>query len=244
MLLAALIFQAQSFEVATIKPTPPDWRGGRYIRMATPRRFEAVSFAPRVLIAAAYGLNPAAVTGGPAWMDSERFHIVATTPGEKPSFEAQMDMLRDLLATRFDFAFHREEKTLPAFVLTAAHGGPKLNPSTAPPDQDPKLVNIVFPDRVELPARNATIAQFAAVMQRSIFDRPVVNRTGLTGRYDFDLAWVPNESQFDGLTKESPDAAPPSLPTALRQQLGLQLESAKVPVQVLVVDRISRPTAN
>jgi len=100
-----------------------------------------------------------------------------------------------------------------------------------------------------LPAINATMADFAGVMQTAVLDRPVVDQTGLPGRFDFTLTWTPDESQFGGLGVKVPPptddaSAPPGLFTAIQEQLGLKLESTKAPVEVLVVDRAERPSEN
>src|ERR1700681_4418444 len=93
---------AQSFEVATIKPGDPDVRAGRFIRMQSTHQFQARNHALRTLIAAAYNLSPKAISGGPAWVDSEKFDIIAETPGDtRPNLDQQMAMLRKLLEDRF-----------------------------------------------------------------------------------------------------------------------------------------------
>jgi uncharacterized protein (TIGR03435 family) len=248
ILLAAAAYQTQpQFELATVKPTPPNWRGGRYTRMTSPKRFVATNFTLRVLIAAAYQLNPRAVLGGPSWIDSERYDIVAIVPGEQPETPGvfrQMAMLQHLLTERFGLELRREEKEMPLYALSIGKGGPKLKESTSPPDQDPRLVNVIFPDHVELPARNASMPEFAAILQRSIFNRPVVDKTRLTGRYDFNLEWTADSSQFDGILPEQSEPAKPGFFTAIQQQIGLKLEASKGPVLTLVIDKIERPSAN
>ena len=254
LLLAASGLSAQApasrpafdaFEVAIVKLTVPEWRGGRYIRMTNRQRFVATNFTLRVLIGAAYNLNPRAVLGGPAWIDADHYDIVAVTPGEvRPNLDEQMTMLRRLLADRFRLTSHRVEKEFSVYLLTAAKNGPKLKESTASPDEDPVLINIISPGSVRLPARNATMAQFTAVMQRSIFDKPVLDKTGLSGRYDFDLEWTPDETQFDGKRQESRESTKPGLFAAIQQQLGLRLEASRGLVQALAIDQIERPTEN
>ena len=91
----------------------------------------------------------------------------------------------------------------------------------------------------------STVAELAAVMQRSALDRPVLDRSGLTGRYDFDLEFTPDETQFGGAgLKGTPESTKPDLFTALQQQLGLRLEATRGPVDTLVIDRIERPSGN
>ena len=154
-------------------------------------------------------------------------------------------MLRKLLAERFSLSFHREPKELSIYTLTVAKNGPKLKEGTAPAEEQQPLAIVIGPNGVLLPAKNATIGEFASVMQRAALDRPVVDRTKLTGRYDFKLAWTPNESQFGGmLPPASPDAPEPDLFTAIQQQMGLKLEATRGPVEAMVIDRVSRPTEN
>src|SRR5579859_801915 len=100
------------FEVASIKPTPPNTMG-RWIRMQSTHEFAAKSHTVKTLAAAAYNLNPRAISGGPAWVDSDHYDIVAKAPGDiRPSLDEQMSMLRKLLAERFQLTFHREPKEL------------------------------------------------------------------------------------------------------------------------------------
>ena len=235
-----------AFDVATIKPVDPDAKAGRYIIMQGTNRFVEKAYTLKLLIAAAYDLNPRTISGGPGWIESDHYDIVAVTPGEvRPSHDEQMSMLRTLLADRFKLTFHREEKVFSIYELEVAKSGPKLKASSAPPEDPPALISTVYPQRIVMPARNATMSDLARLMQRAILDRPVVDKTGLTGRYDFDLEWAPDETQFGGEVPVAPADAP-SLPlfSAIQQQLGLRLEATRGPVAALVVDKAERPTAN
>lgn len=237
------------FEVASIKPTPPG-AGGRWIRMVSANEFAAKNHAVRTLIAAAYDLNPQAILGGPAWVESDRYDIVARTPGPvRPSLDEQMSMLRKLLADRFHLTFHREPKQMHIYAMIVAKGGAKLTQSTLSPDAAPQgpppLIFVVSPQLVRLPARYATMSEFASVLQRAALESPVVDRTGLTGRYDFDLEFTPDETVFGGvLGKGTDDSTKPGLFAAIQQQLGLKLEATKGPIQAIVIDRVERPSAN
>ncbi len=236
-----------AFEVASIRPTPSDWRGGRYATMQGAHQFVVRNYTVKYMVATAYSVTPRTVSGGPSWIDSDSYDILAATPGEgRFSFDDQMLMLRALLSDRFQLTFHTEPKEFSIYTLTAAKGGVRLKESTAPLDEQPMLINRVFPgDFIQLPARNATLAQFASMLQRAVLDRPVVDKTGLTGRYDFDLEWTPDETQFDGhMPPIKPDnSGKPDLFAAM-QQLGLRLESAKGPVPVIVIDHVERPSEN
>src|SRR5215510_11732950 len=119
--------QASSFEVASIRPSDPDDRSGKFIRMQNPQRFETRNYTVKEMIAAAYNLPNRAISGGPVWIDSERFNILATTTGnERPTPDQQMEMLRSLLESRFNLTVHREEMEQPLYELTIANNGPKV----------------------------------------------------------------------------------------------------------------------
>jgi uncharacterized protein (TIGR03435 family) len=234
-----------SFEVAAIKLTPPDFRA-RYITMQGAHQFQAMGYTVKALVSAAYNLPPKAISGGADWTNVERYDIKAVTPGDtRPPVEQQMAMIRTLLSERFNLKFHTEPKEFAVYTLTVAKGGTRLK-ETATPDAQPMLVSTVFPgDRIALPARNATMAQFASTLQRAILDRPVLDKTQLTGKYDFDLEWTYDDTQFGG---NLPPLAPqtsgkPDLFAAL-QQLGLRLESSRATIDTIIIDSVQKPSEN
>jgi uncharacterized protein (TIGR03435 family) len=235
-----------SFEVATIKPADSSQQG-RYIRMEGTNRFVEKDYTLKLLIAAAYDLNPRTISGGPAWITSDHYDIQAVTPGDqRPDHDAQMSMLRSLLSERFKLTFHREQKDFSIYALAVAKGGPKLKATEAPVDA-PATVGpaVVYPQRVVLPGRNATTGNLVSLFQRAILDRPVVDKTELKGRYDFDLEWAPDESQFGGALPPATEAATsPPLFRAIEEQMGLRLEAMRGPVNALVVDSAEKPSAN
>jgi uncharacterized protein (TIGR03435 family) len=218
--------------------------------MQSANRFYAKNHTLKTLIQAAYNLTPRAVSGGPSWVDSDRYEILAQSPGNvRPTLDEQMSMLRKLLADRFHLTFHRDEKEFSIYALGVAKNGLKLKESTvdpdAPPEGPPPLVFVLSPESVRLPGRSATMAEVASVFQRAALDRPVVDRTGLSGRYDFDLEFTPDESLFGGLgLKGTPESTRPDLFTAMQQQLGLKLEATKGLIDTLVIDQAERPSDN
>ncbi len=234
-----------AFEVATVKRSDPD-SSGRYNRMENDHRFVAKNYPLRLLLAVAFDLTPKAVTGGPEWIDSELFDVEAVTPGPKrPTPDAYRAMLRQLLTERFQLQFHRQDKEFAIYALSVAKGGPKLQPA-ADPDAITNVVCTVEPGQVVLPARNATMRDLTLMMQRAVFNRPVVDRTGLTARYDFTLEWRPDETQFGGGLPAGPDdaAAKPPLLEAMRDQLGLKFESTRGTISTMVIDGVKKPLAN
>lgn len=237
---------APAFEVATVRPVDPQPKDGRFFTMQGVNRFVAKNYTLKLLIAAAYDLNPKAITGGPAWLDSAKFDISAVTPGEtRPTRDQQMAMLKGLLADRFRLTFHREQKELAIYTLSVAKTGPKLKESGKTATDVSSVISTVYPDHILMPARNASMADFVAVLQRAVLDRPVVDRTALSGRYDFDLAWTPSEREFGGeIETPSGDTSKPPFAIALEQELGLKLEATKGDASALVIDRVEKPTVD
>jgi len=175
-------------------------------------------------------------------MESQHFDIEAISPGEiQPTRLEQMRMLRALLVERFGLKFHREPKEFSIYELTVAKGGPKLKPA-AKPDDPPYILGVVYPGKIEVPAKSVTMDDFVAMLQRATLDRPTVNKTGLTGVYDFTLDWAQDESQYGGEVPKAPDdAAVPPLFTAVQEQLGLKLVATRGMVSTMVVDAAQKP---
>jgi uncharacterized protein (TIGR03435 family) len=153
-------------------------------------------------------------------------------------------MIQKLMADRFGLSFHRETRELSAYALTVANGGPKMR-ERKDGDGGPGYSQYFSGPR--LPAQKTSMAQLAMGLQGLVLDRPVLDRTGLSGAYDFDLSWTPDELQFSGrggtgLYVGDPNG--PSIYTALEEQLGLKLSSVKAPVEVLLVDRVEKPSEN
>ena len=234
-----------AFEVATVKPVDIDAKAGRFFKMEGTHRWVATNYTLKSLIALAYDLNPRTISGGPSWMDSQSFTIEAITPGDvRPTRLDQMQMLRALLVERFGLKFHRQQKDFSIYALSVAKGGPKLK-AAANPDDQPQLVGVVYPGKIEIPAKSVSMDDFVAMLQRATLDRPTVNRTGLTGKYDFDLVWAQDESQYAGQVAKAPDDSPdPPLFTALQEQLGLKLEATRGMVAAMVVDAATKPSAD
>jgi uncharacterized protein (TIGR03435 family) len=232
------------FEVATIKPSKPEMQGKGF--RVNGRRFSTINTSASDLMTFAYGIHARQIIGGPAWLETEKYDLAAQPDGEgQPNDKQWKIMVQKLLADRFQLAFHRDKKELSVYALVVAKNGPKLTKSEGDPNGLPGLF---FRGLGVLPARNATMADFAGVMQSAVLDRPVVDQTGLQGRYDFTLSWTPDEFQFGGLGVKPPPpsdtAANPDLFTAIQQQLGLKLESTKAPAEVLVIDHVEKPSEN
>jgi uncharacterized protein (TIGR03435 family) len=237
-----------AFEVATIKPSQPDapYKGFRLSR----HEFTAINENLSDLITFAYGVHPKQVIGAPAWAETEKFDIKGEPDGEGvPSLDQWKTMVQKLLEERCKLSFHHEQTQLAVYVLSVAKTGPKLTPSLGNAIGLPGL-GFRGQKAGDLSAYNATIGDFINFMTRNVkLNRPIVDKTGIVGRYDFTLSWTPDDTQFDGAegkstpSAESPSTAP-SLYTAVQEQLGLRLEAVKAPVDVLVIDRVEKPSEN
>lgn len=235
------------FEVATIKPSAPDEQG-KYFTVRG-GRFVTANTTLLDLIKFAYGLQDKQVANLPDWASSQKYDLNGKPdiPG-MPNPEQLRRMTQLMLADRFQLKMHEDKKDMSAYVLSVAKGGEKME--KAAPDSG-SLPGLFFRGLGVLTVRNATMQDFAELMQSAVLDRPVVDQTALTGRSNFLLKWTPDESQFGGLGVKMPappasDAAdaPPPLYTAITEQIGLKLEAGKAPVRVLVVDHVDRPSEN
>jgi len=236
------------FEVATIKPAKPTPDGKNFDFEG--RHLTAVDIDVNDLISLAYGLHTRQIVGAPEWFSSDLFDIdgIPDVPGE-PN-EKQMGILfQKLLAERFALKFHHEQRELSVFALTVDKGGPKMTLSAARKDDADDDFNFTRPGN--LTVRNMTMSDFAQWIQASTTDRPMIDRTGLGGRYDFKLKWTPDESQFaqfrssgEAVRKRNNPNGPPPLDVAIRQQIGLRIDAVKAMVDVIVIDHVEHPSPN
>jgi uncharacterized protein (TIGR03435 family) len=233
------------FEVATIKPSKPDTPGKMF--RVNVGHISTLNTTLDDLITFSYGIHVRQIVGGPAWFGSDKFDLDAQPDGQgQPNEKQWKTMVQKLLADRFKLAFHRDKKELSAYALTVGKNGPKLTKSQGDPNGLPGLM---FRGPGIFHANNATMANFADILQAAVLDRPVVDQTGLEGKYDFPLKWTPDETQFASFGGKMPPPsdnadAPPGLFTAIQEQLGLKLESTKAPVEVLVIDHVEKPSEN
>lgn len=266
LLAAALAAQAQSFDelkfdVVSVRRN--NGTGGMQAR-TVPGSFSVVGVPLRFVVRQAYQVQDFQITGGPDWINTDLFDIEARfDPATSPTGpQALAARLRNLLADRFNFAAHTETREMPIYALVRAREdrlGPQIKPSAV------DCTNIPAPGRQAGPgpdgrpvcggrgglgrimAGGLTMPQLAAQLSQFV-GRLIVDRTGLTGSYEFDLTWASTPDQI-------PPGAPPgvalpfdpnapTLVTALQEQLGLKLDSQRGPVQIVVVDRVEQPTEN
>ena len=239
--------QRPSFEVAAIKLNHSGSRSGGY-RWGG-ERFTVTNMRLKTLIEIAYDLKDFQVSGGPAWIGSDGYDIDAKTgdsliklPGSERTAQTRL-MLQSLLADRFKLVLHQEMKTLTVYKLVVAKNGSKLNAATG---------RTGWSDgNGQIKAQAITTATLAEILSSQL-ERNVVDETNLPGRYDISLRWSPDNGAAPPDTPTAvaqggarqPDAAAISIFTAIQEQLGLKLESAKAPVETLVVVQVERPSEN
>lgn len=237
------------FEVATIKPSKPGTPG----KVFTVRGQNIVTINTTLsdLITMAYDVHIKQVTGGPAWLESDRYDLTVKpdVPGQ-PNVRQMKLILQKLIADRFQLKFHHEKKELAVYAITVAKTGAKINKSQSDPNGLPGLFFGRAPTGTSFNVRNATLAEVASVLQGTVLDKPVVDQTGLSEKYDFTMTFTPDPGQMAGFggppptpAVDNPDAAP-DIFSAFQQQLGLKLDSTKAQADVLAIDRVEKPSAN
>jgi len=235
------------FEVATIKPARPEGRFSLTVNRSGMLNTTSTTVAD--LIKFAYDLHPRQITKGPAWLESEKYDITAKPDTEGIPNPTQLKlMVQKLLKERFQLTFHNEKKELSVYAITVTKTGPKLTKN----ESGGNLPGYGG-GRGTFIVRNSSIAEFGHILQANILEQPVVDQTGLGAtRYDFTLKWTPDPSQSQIGGPAPPNAPPPAdnadtppdIFTAFQQQLGLKLENTKAPVDVMVVDRLEKPSDN
>jgi uncharacterized protein (TIGR03435 family) len=245
---APLTAAPAAFEVSTVKLSKAD--SGNSSSNFNDGRFTATNEPLKnIMEYSAYGIPQPRILGGPKWLDSERFDIQAKMEGvaaerlkalsrDQRRAETQA-MFQQLLADRFKLAVHWETRELPVYALVVAKHGPILHESKNAPGESGTSASTG-----ELSAKGLTLTEFAETLTQELsseLGRVVIDRTGIQGRYDLALKWTPQSGMNDSASQ--PDAGP-SFFTALTEEVGLKLESAKGPVKVLVIDHVEMPTEN
>ncbi len=260
------------YDVASIKPNKSGTNMVRM--MVRPDGLSAMGATLQMLIQNAYGIQDFQIVGAPKWVSSDRYDIEAKMDGAQvEKFQTlgpdqrvleSKRMLQALLANRFKLAVHREMKDLPGYALVIAKNGPKLhdakpgdtypNGIKGPDGQPGQGLMIMGGMGGPLTGQGINIENLVRVLSQQL-GRTILDETGLTGKYDFTLQWTPDErtgpmsaaTQGGGSRSDDappPDASGPSIFTAMQEQLGLKLESRKVPVEMLVIDHVEAPSEN
>lgn len=237
--IAAAQTAAPQFEVASVKPSNSGpigvWNEGSH------ERVRMLNMTLKSIVAQAYGIKDHDVFG-PAWIDAERFEIIAKISPETaklPERERWTQigaMAQALLADRFKLEAHRETRELPVYVLIPAKGGVKLE-QAGEPSNDWVRARVGYGSLV---AKQMPTAQLLSILG-GIVHREVLDESGMLGVFDIKLDWAPDDVAANATVGAS---VKPSIFTALQEQAGLKLESRKAPMQVVIVDRAERPSGN
>jgi len=233
------------FEVASVKPAnPADPIFGMRIQ---PVRFSVTNATVEMLIGFAYSRPNSQVPALPKWAQMDSFTIeavinsAAPIPAGNAGVAQVMVMVQSLLAERFKLSSHRETRQLPVYELVVGHTGRKLKQSEAGRPPTRRIERGQLTGSMPIPLLAASVSQWV--------DRPVIDKTGLRGNYDVELTYSPEVGQGARFGAAEPDTTStngnaPSLFTALRDRLGLELKSAQGPVEILVIDHIEQPESN
>jgi uncharacterized protein (TIGR03435 family) len=250
LLLAAACFgqSPPHFEVAAIKPDAPGGVSTGNFQILQGGRLFAQKVLLRFFIQNAYGVRPFQISGGPDWINSEGYDIEAKAEGD-PTPDEMHRMMQTLLEDRFRLKTHREMKELPVYTLTPAKGGLKLTDAKEvacidePTPCGRATVSIGRMKGVWIKGGDISMAEFIRVLS-NVLGRAVIDQTGFTGMFDVEFGFALDDA-LDGLPHppEPPNETAQSIFVAV-QSLGLKLESAKGPVEVLVIDHVERPSGN
>jgi len=248
------------FEVASVKLATGD---KPFVGIKSPGLFAADNSTVSGLIMEAYGVRNFQIESGPAWLHSDRYQITAkynavTRPQSYADWKPIDSMLRRLLEERFQLRVHSETKQKPVYTLSVSRTG-QLRPSSCTPSADPIPAGpeICGYSRYGTAGGNrtldwtgTTIADLVGFALPGILDRPVLDSTGLTGKYDIHLEWTPDQATgglTGGLPAGAPQAQGDSTPISIfaaMQEAGLKLDSTTGPVEMIVVDHVEKPDAN
>jgi bla regulator protein BlaR1 len=260
LLLTCPGFAQLTFEVASIKPANPDTPGSS-IQFMPGGGLRMTGVPLRAMITFAYDVRDFQISGGPGWMGTERFDVMARperaaadgledlskmTDAQRKTVRDQMaERLRGLLADRFQLVVHKETKEQAIYALLVSKNGAKLQEVKNPGPRQGMSMN-----RGRLQGMAAPMEMLGQTLS-NVTGRPVIDKTGLTGKYDFVLEWTPDvgadaraQGFGDGITQPAPAPGGPTIFTALQEQLGLRLDAQKGPVPNIVIDRAEKPSEN
>jgi uncharacterized protein (TIGR03435 family) len=258
------------FEVASIRLNKSG-ADGASVRVQPGGRLTVTNNSVRNIVRNAYNVQNFQIVGGPDWINTDRWDIVAKAQDDAAGPQLII-MLRNLLADRFKLVVHTEMRETPVYALVLARSDGRLGPQLRPSTVDCAALLASFKERKETPPNTingrpscgtqtrpgtmmttaTTIADFVRNLA-PMAGRPIVDRSGLTGTFDIDLTWAPDQQPVDSAqgrgapgttpgTAPVPDGDRPSLVTAVQEQLGLKLESQRLPFETLVIDSVERPT--
>jgi uncharacterized protein (TIGR03435 family) len=226
------------YDTVRIGPAQDEYSGNGF-RVRTWKDLEAVNETLLDMIAYAYDIHPKLVKNAPAWADQKHFDLAIhyRLTGEIDDAACKL-MVRQILQDRFGLAANGGGVHQQAYALHVEPTGPKLVASLASPGSLP-AINLPKPGTLH--AHNTSVADLATTLQRDVLDRAVVDETGVTGRWDFDILWSATPAQANGQAGPAKKAPVSSLEDALKQQLGLRLDEAKTPPSDLIIEHVQMP---
>jgi uncharacterized protein (TIGR03435 family) len=223
-----------TIEVAVVRPHPASVMHNNFSFKKD--RFELEDQPLLKMIAFAYGVNPRQVVGTPGWVAEDHWDMSGTTNlTTDATLPQQQAIIRQLLVERFGLEFHKDKQKMPVYALQVVKGQPKLAAAA-----DPAVQPLEWTEGhgwVRTENYRSSSMEFFLTIKQLFIDRPLVDQTGLTGRYDFKLTYSYGDAP-------SADADVPTMFTAIKEQLGLKFEPVNATVDVMVVDHIGKPTAN
>jgi uncharacterized protein (TIGR03435 family) len=241
---------ASAFEVASIKRNSSGSQDTNF--RANGGRFNAENWSVRILLRWSYRVQDFEIAEGPNRIDADRYDIEAKA-GINASLQEMRSMVQGLLQDRFKLALHHDTRELPVYVLTVAKDGPKLkagdcitlDPNTLPPPGQRQSAYCGFSSSGNNNIQGTSIPMtILADYLGLVLKRKVIDKTGFAGNFDVSLRWAPDQVSTGNPAVPSTDNGGPSIFTATQEQLGLRLDSAKGPVEVLVIDHLERPSEN
>jgi uncharacterized protein (TIGR03435 family) len=244
--LLAFLTLAQQFDVVSVKPSAPDEHNSFMMQNLPGGTLRLAGVPLRMLIMQAYDVKAFQISGGPDWIRTDRWDIMAKSEGVEGRLPQAREypMMQALMADRFQLKIHKETKEMPVYALVVDKKGSKLAVHTAGESQ-------IRTGNGSLSIKKGGMAWLAALLSREL-GRVVIDQTDLTGEYDYKLEWTPDPREGGpesiGLPPEPPrpraETNGPSIFTAIQEQLGLRLVSQKGPVEIVVIDSVEKPSAN
>lgn len=249
---AALALQGQSpgvgkeFDVISLKSSTPDEHNSFAFQSLPGGTIRMLGLPLRMMIMEAYGVKAFQISGGPDWIRSARWDVLAKAEGFQGRIPRDQEnlMVQSLMADRFHLKFHNETKKEAIYALVLDKNGPKMIPNSS----DERLFRNLYGSLLVKKGRMGSLADW---LSRALW-RVVIDKTGLTDEYDYKLEWTPEPSEGGpeslGLPPDAPSAHSetngPTIFTALKEQLGLRLAPQKGPVEIVVIDSVDKPAGN
>jgi uncharacterized protein (TIGR03435 family) len=246
-LILAPLIPAQTrltFDVASIKPSKPGVLGGFIKPMAAGQGYIASGVPVRQMMSVMYRIPVSRITGGPGWLDSDLWEVEAKADKAYGTGDLHI-MFQNLLAVEFKLKFHKENKEGQVYVLTVDKAGPKMKVNDSPQDFEVPIKGAIDGTTIGTRVPMEYLCFWLGSIPLRLEERPVIDKTGLTGNYDFTLSFLPELPPGIDQGNLPPGILDrPTIFDALKQQLGLKLEPQRGPVEYYVIDHVEKPAGN